>query len=100
MDRHYAWAVAVDPDVPERWFVSASTGPFAAHGPGDPEAAMYHRRGGGWQRIDGGLPDPMTAMPYALVALSGRVIDGLRDGQQWESVGGDRLPAVQALAVA
>jgi len=111
MDRHYAWAVAVDPDVPERWFVSASTGPFAAHGTGDPEAAVYRRRDGGWQRVDGGLPDPLTAMPYALVALSGRVIAGLRDGQLWESsdggerwspsvVRGDPLPAVQALAAA
>jgi photosystem II stability/assembly factor-like uncharacterized protein len=111
MDRHYAWAVAVDPDVPERWFVSASTGPFAAHGTGDPEAAVYRRRDGAWQRLDGGLPDPLTAMPYALVALSGRVIAGLRDGRLWESsdggerwapsvVRGDSLPAVQALAAA
>jgi photosystem II stability/assembly factor-like uncharacterized protein len=111
MDRHYAWAVAVDPDVPERWFVSASTGPFAAHGAGDPEAAVYRRRHGGWQRVDGGLPDPLAAMPYALVALSGRVIAGLRNGQLWESsdggerwspgvVRGDSLPAVQALAAA
>jgi photosystem II stability/assembly factor-like uncharacterized protein len=91
--------------------VSASTGPFAAHGAGDPEAAVYRRRDGGWQRIDGGLPDPLTAMPYALVALSGRVVAGLRDGQLWESadgggrwsrsaVRGDRLSAVHALAAA
>ena len=111
MDRHYAWAVAVDPDVPERWFVSASTGPFAAHGAGDPEAALYRRQGGGWQRVDGGLPDPLTAMPYALVAVSGRVVAGLRDGQLWESgdggerwsrsvVRGEQLAGVQALAAA
>jgi len=111
MDRHYAWAVAVDPDVPERWFVSASTGPFAAHGGGDPEAAVYRRRDGDWQRVDGGLPHPLTSMPYALVALPGRVIVGLRDGQLWESsdggerwsasvVRGDSLPALQALAAA
>ena len=28
-DRNYAWSVAVDPDDPDCWFVSASTGPFA-----------------------------------------------------------------------
>ena len=32
-DRNYAWSVAVDPDDPELWYVSASTGPYAAHGP-------------------------------------------------------------------
>jgi hypothetical protein len=31
-DRHYTWSVAVDPDDPELWYVSASTGPYAAHG--------------------------------------------------------------------
>lgn len=109
MDRHYAWAVAVDPEVPERWFVSASTGPFAAHGSGDPQAALYRRRDGGWQRADGGLPDPLTAMPYALVAVPGRVVAGLRDGRLWESgdggerwspsvVHGEQPAGVQALA--
>ena len=36
-DRHYTWSVAVDPDDPELWYLSASTGPFAAHGRGDPQ---------------------------------------------------------------
>jgi hypothetical protein len=50
-DRHYTWAVAVDPDDPERWYVSASTGPFNAHGEGDPQAHIYRRRGGeDWRR--------------------------------------------------
>src|SRR5262245_59264505 len=31
-DRHYTWSVAVDPDDPELWYVSASSGPFVAHG--------------------------------------------------------------------
>ena len=31
-DRNYTWALAVDPDDPDLWYVSASTGPFAAHG--------------------------------------------------------------------
>ena len=39
-DRHYTWSVAVDPDDPELWYVSASTGAYAAHGlrDGDPKA--------------------------------------------------------------
>jgi photosystem II stability/assembly factor-like uncharacterized protein len=111
MDRHYAWAVTVDPGDPEHWFVSASTGPYAAHGGGDPQAAIYRREDGRWEQVDGGLPQPLPAMPYALVARSGKVIAGLRDGQLWESVdggrrwaravvAGDELTSVQALAAA
>src|SRR6266487_954787 len=85
-DRHYTWSVAVDPDDPERWYVSASTGPFAAHGGGDPQARIYRRRDGqSWQALGGGLPEPLPAMPYALVAADGRLFAGLADGQLWES---------------
>src|SRR5439155_5833907 len=85
-DRHYTWAVAVDPDDPERWYVSASTGPFKAHGKGDPQAHIYRRAAGeSWQRATQGLPDPLPAMPYAFVALDGRVFAGLRNGELWQS---------------
>src|SRR5919202_1319333 len=47
-DRHYTWSVAVDPVDPERWYLSASTGPFAAHRPGDPQARLYEHVGGSW----------------------------------------------------
>src|SRR5919197_5209364 len=40
-DRHYTWSVAVDPHDPDRWYVSASTGPYAAHGGRDPQARIY-----------------------------------------------------------
>jgi hypothetical protein len=86
-DRHYAWAVAVDPEDPELWYVSASTGPFAAHGGGDPQAQIYRRRSDGWEPLSGGLPEPLTAMPYALVADSGRLFAGLSNGELWESPG-------------
>jgi photosystem II stability/assembly factor-like uncharacterized protein len=111
-DRNYTWAVAVDPDDPDLWYVSASTGPFAAHGRGDPRAYLYRRRAGEpWTALDGGLPDPLPAMPYALVAAPGRVFAGLSDGQLWEShdrgdswrrcaVEGDGLDALTALALA
>jgi photosystem II stability/assembly factor-like uncharacterized protein len=110
-DRHYTWSVAVDPDDPEVWYVSASTGPFAAHGGGDPQARMYRRRGAEpWRALAGGLPEPLPAMPYALVAADGRLLAGLADGQIWESRdGGDSwaiaavegdVPALRALAYA
>jgi hypothetical protein len=109
-DRHYAWSVAVDPDDAELWYVSASTGPFAAHGRGDPQARIYRRRGEEpWHALDGGLPEPLDAMPYALVAVEGRLSAGLADGRIFESldrgdtwrqleVGGEQVPALHALA--
>lgn len=111
-DRHYTWSVAVDPDDPDLWYVSASTGPFAAHGRGDPQARIYRqRRGEPWRALAGGLPEPLPAMPYALVATDGRVFAGLAHGQIWESsdggdswractLQGDPLPALHALAYA
>jgi photosystem II stability/assembly factor-like uncharacterized protein len=109
-DRNYTWSVAVDPEDPELWYVSASTGPFAAHGHrGDPQARIYRRRDGEpWQGLGGGLPEPLPAMPYALVATEGRLFAALSDGQLWESndqgdswracaLRGDALPALNAL---
>jgi photosystem II stability/assembly factor-like uncharacterized protein len=85
-DRNYTWAVAVDPADPDWWYVSASTGPFKAHGEGDPQAHIYRRRAGeAWRPLAGGLPDPLPAMPYALVAIDGRLVAGLRNGDLWET---------------
>jgi hypothetical protein len=86
-DRHYTWSVAVDPADPDCWFVSASTGPRAAHGGGDPQARIYRRPAAGeqWQPLAGGLPEPLPAMPYALLASAGRLFAGLADGQLWQS---------------
>jgi photosystem II stability/assembly factor-like uncharacterized protein len=85
-DRHYTWSVAVDRNDPERWYVSASTGPHAAHGGGDPEARIYRRQAEEpWHALSGGLPEPLPAMPYALVAGDGRLFASLADGQIWQS---------------
>ena len=96
-DRNYTWSVTVDPDDPDCWYLSASTGPFAAHGGGDPQAQIYRRRDGRpWEPLAGGLPDPLPAMPYALLATEGRLFAGLADGQIWESAdGGDRWAALR-----
>jgi hypothetical protein len=84
-DRHYTWSVAVDPADADVWYVSASTGPFAAHGRGDPQARIYRRRNGGWAALAGGLPEPLPAMPYALLPVGQRLFAGLSDGQLWGS---------------
>ena len=111
-DRNYTWAVTVDPRDPDCWYISASTGPFAAHGRGDPQALIYRRRGEEvWQPLGGGLPQPLPAMPYALVAAERRLFAGLADGQIWASddrgdswtplrFNGDTIPALVALAQA
>jgi hypothetical protein len=111
LDRHYAWSVAVDPIDPELWYVSASTGPYAAHGGRDPRARIYRRAAGEWRALSDGLPDPIPAMPYALVAKNGRVFAGLANGQIWASddkgdswrkcmFAGDALTELHALAYA
>jgi photosystem II stability/assembly factor-like uncharacterized protein len=110
-DRHYAWSVTVDQDDPDCWYVSASTGPLAAHGSREPQARIYRRQRPDepWRPLTGGLPEPLPAMPYALLAANGRLFAGLADGQLWQSrdrgetwsevrCEGDPLTAVVALA--
>lgn len=88
MDRHYAWGLAVDTADPDLWYVSASSGPAAAHrGDRDAEAVIYRKRGEEpWQALDRaeGLPHPLAQMPYALLApryRPGTLIAGLGDGE-------------------
>jgi hypothetical protein len=104
-DRHYTWSVAPDPSDPGVWFVSASTGPFAAHGGRDAQARIYRRAGEEpWTEV----ADPGTAMPYALAfGPDGRLFAALSDGRILEGpdwlpleVGGDRIDELHALAVA
>jgi photosystem II stability/assembly factor-like uncharacterized protein len=108
-DRHYAWALAVDPEEPSRWYISASTGPWAAHRGGDAQARLYRWRGAGpWEALSDGLPVALS-MPYALAATPGRLFAGLADGgiyvsadggDSWRALAltGDRLPSITALA--
>jgi photosystem II stability/assembly factor-like uncharacterized protein len=84
LDRHYAWAQAIDPGDPDLWYVSVSRSPFAAHGDGDGEAHLWRSHGDGWQPIDawGGSPE-LRRMSYALATLPGqanRLLVGLRGG--------------------
>jgi photosystem II stability/assembly factor-like uncharacterized protein len=113
MDRHYAWGLAVDPGDPDLWYVSASSGPFAAHGTGGNAGAVIYRKRGAepWEPLGGdeGLPRPLEYMPYALLTFRdrpGTLLAGLRDGQllltedageSWRNLD-QRLPKVLALS--
>jgi photosystem II stability/assembly factor-like uncharacterized protein len=84
LDRHYAWAQAIDPLDPELWYVSVSRSPFAAHGEGDGQARLMRSRGNGWSAVDTWDNSPeLRRMPYAMATLAGepgRLIVGLRGG--------------------
>jgi photosystem II stability/assembly factor-like uncharacterized protein len=109
-DRHYTWALAVDPGDPDRWYVSASTGPFAAHGRRHAEAYVYRWESDGpWQPLDDRLAGPLASMPYALAFAGDRLFAGLADGVLYASddrgetwrpleLRGASLPSVVALA--
>src|SRR5438034_570563 len=57
-DRHYTWGLAVHPEDPDTWFVSANPGPMQAHHQrGNADAFIYRWRDvGPWQPLKGGLP--------------------------------------------
>jgi photosystem II stability/assembly factor-like uncharacterized protein len=112
LDRHYAWAQAVDPADPDLWYVAVSRSPAAAHGDGDGQARWLRSRGNGWEAVNGwGDSAELRRMPYALVTLSdqpGRLLAGLRGGtllitddagQTWSRLS-LRLPDVIDLATA
>ena len=113
MDRHYVWGLAVDPADPDLWYVSATFSARHAHDRrGNAEAFISRRRGDGpWEALDGGLPNPLSVMPYALLApldRPGEIYAGMQDGQIYHSA--DRgeswrrldvsLPALLALVAA
>jgi photosystem II stability/assembly factor-like uncharacterized protein len=80
-DLHYTWALACDGSDPDVWYVSASPGPYYAHGGADARAHIYRWRAGGpWQTLGGGLPQPLSAMPYALAYAGDHLFAGLSDG--------------------
>lgn len=89
-DRHYGWAVGADPLHPEVWYMSASPGPWKAHGSKSAEAFIYRSAGGAaWEKLNGGLPQPLEHMPYALltdVQAPGAIYAGLSNGDIWQSL--------------
>src|SRR4051812_19934383 len=101
-ERRYAWALAVDPDDPEVWFVSAAPGPFQAHGGGVSDSAVYRWSADGrWQQVAG----PFDSHVYALASADGALFAGLGDGtllrsddrgETWRDLG-ERVDRVTAL---
>ncbi len=85
-DRHYTWALAVDPEDPDTWFVSASPSARHAHYADDARACLYRWRGNGpWTVLRGGLPDPLGDMPTALLFAGDRLLAGFRRGAIYAS---------------
>ena len=102
-DLGYCWALAVDPADPECWFVSAASGPGAAHS-GERARGRLYRWRGAWEP----LALPADSMPYALVATDDELIAGMADGRllrsadrgdTWEELG-VRVGSIAAMAVA
>lgn len=97
LDRRYGWACAADPGQPEVWYMSASAMPSLlkgqfeppAHIDGRANAAIYRSSGGAaWERLGGGLPEPLDYMAYALLTdpeAPGQLYAGLANGEVWRS---------------
>jgi hypothetical protein len=79
----YCWALAVDPVDPERWYVSAASGPGAAHSVASARGRLY-RWNGAWQE----LATLSGSMPYALTVADGELIAGMADGRLLRSADG------------
>jgi len=79
-DLTYCWALAPNPINPESWYISAASGPRAAHSGATASGRLY-RWDGAWHQ----LPLPGDSMPYALTALDGALIVGTSDGRVLQS---------------
>jgi hypothetical protein len=80
-DLRYCWALAVDPSDPDRWYVSAASGPGAAHSGERARGRLYRTDGDAWHA----LPLPGEAMPYGLATPNGELIAGMTDGRLMQS---------------
>ena len=76
-DLRYCWAVAVDREEPERWYVSAASGPGAAHSATSARGRLYRWGANEWHP----LALPPDSMPYALAATGDDLLAGLADGR-------------------
>lgn len=89
LDRHYGWAAAADPAHPDIWYLSVSTSPMKAHSADNAQAYICRSRGGGaWEKLAGGLPQPLPHMPYALrtdPVVPGHLYAGLSNGDVWHT---------------
>ncbi len=96
-DRHYVWALAVDPLDPDTWFVSAARSASQAHGGGRGNGVLYRWRGSGpWEPVGGAPRGPLDTLPYALLLTPERdLVAATRDGRLYASADlGDSWRAV------
>ncbi len=86
LDRRYGWAVAADAGG-GAWYISSSRG-VEAHSDHADAAIWRCRASGSWERLARGLPQPLSSMPYALIAgpEPGRLVAGLANGELWETL--------------
>jgi photosystem II stability/assembly factor-like uncharacterized protein len=89
----YCWALAVDPNDPDRWYVSAASGPREAHSAGRGYGRLYRWDRDSWRK----LPVPGQSMPYTLAALADELVCGMADGRLLRSR--DRGESWRELAV-
>ncbi|HEX9133272.1 MAG TPA: hypothetical protein VF844_13350 [Ktedonobacteraceae bacterium] len=87
--QHYGWAVAADPAQPALWYASVASSALKAHRDQRAEASLVRMtEGQSWQTLAGGLPQPLTSMPYALLTdptAPSHVYAGLANGEVWHS---------------
>jgi BNR/Asp-box repeat len=89
LDRHYGWACAADPIHPEISYLSISPSPTKAHSENNAQACIFrYDAEGKWKKLNGGLPQPLDHMPYALLtdpSEPDHVYAGLSNGDVWRS---------------
>ncbi len=83
-DLGYCWALALDPADPDCWYLSAASGPRAAHSGPAARGRLYRWREGEWER----LPLPDETMPYALALTDAGLLAGMADGRLLHSEDG------------
>jgi hypothetical protein len=73
----YCWALAADPADPDRWYVSAASGPRQAHSGERAYGRLYRWDGAAWRE----LRVPGQSMPYTLAAIADELVCGMADGR-------------------
>lgn len=98
-DRHYTWALALEPDDPDTWYISATFSARHAHGGQNAEAHLYRATGaaGPWQPCGPGFPRSLASMPYGLVRADDNLFAGMADGHIY--VSNDRAASWRALEI-
>lgn len=104
----YGWALAVDPDDADVWYMSASPSARHAHRLDEAQARIYRSADGSpWVAV---TAEPLTAMPYGLAVSAGVLYAGMSDGsllasndagESWRDVPmvGDKLDRIRAMVV-